>query len=110
MSRTVSQSVCDKESMKLKSVLLSAMLVVVAAAAQPAIGAPWRDAGGVRFDFQAQRQGSDGIQRQPQRDIRRGEQPPARDPRRDGRLTEEERRELRRDIDRANREIYKGRQ
>lgn len=38
-----------------------------------------------------------------ERDMRRGE----RDERRHGRLTEEERRELHRDLDRADREIYR---
>lgn len=88
-------------------ILLSAMLVVLAAATQPAAAGPWRDFGGGRFDAQAQRQRPGGAQRQPQRDFRRGERLPERDKRGEGRLTEEERRELRRDIDRANREIYK---
>lgn len=88
--------------------LVGAILIVLAAA--PAVAASWGDLHGGRFDIQAQRQGPDGVQRPPQQDSRRGERPPERDPRRDGRLTEEERRDLRRDIDRANREIYKGRQ
>ncbi|MBI4189983.1 MAG: hypothetical protein HY525_05535 [Betaproteobacteria bacterium] len=83
------------------------MLVVLAAATQPAAAGPWRDFGGGRFDVQAQRQRPGGAQRQPQRDFRR--ERPERDKRGDDRLTEEERRELRRDIERANREIYKGR-
>ena len=51
-----------------------------------------------------------GTQRQPPPDFRRAERMPEPERRPDGRLTEEERRDLRRDIDRANREIYKGRQ
>ena len=89
-------------------IVLSALLVVLSAAAQPSAAAPWGDLRGGRFEVQAQRQGAEGAQRRPQ-DDRRGDRPPERDPRRDGRLTEEERRDLRRDIDRANREIYKGR-
>lgn len=95
--------------MRLTNILLRTLLLATAVAAQPAAAGPWRDLGGGRFDVQAQRR-PDGMQRQPPGDFRRGERPPERDPRRDGRLTEEERRELRRDIDRANREIYKGRQ
>ena len=95
--------------MRLMKILLSAMLVVLAAATQPAAAGPWRDFGGGRFDVQAQRQRPGDFQRPPQRDFRRGERPPERDKRGDGRLTDEERRDLRRDIDRANREIYKGR-
>ncbi len=58
-----------------------------------------------------QRQPPGGFQRQPQRDYRR-EAPPERGQRSDGRMTDEERRNLNRDLDRANREIYKdkGRQ
>lgn len=77
-------------------------------ATQLAAAAPWADFGGMRFDVQAQRQRSDGFQRPPpQRDMRGQERPPERRP--DGRLTDEERRNLHRDLDRANREIYKGR-
>jgi len=89
-------------------IVLSAILAVLAAAAQPSAAAPWGDLRGGRLDVQAQRQQGDGAQRTPQ-DDRRGERPAERGPRPDGRLTEEERRDLRRDIDRANREIYKGR-
>ncbi len=112
-------------------ILIGMILTLSTVAAQPAAAAPWRDFGGGRFDAQAQRQRPGEFQRQPQRDFRRGERPPDRDFRRgerppdrdfrrgerpperdkrgDGRLTDEERRDLRRDIDRANREIYKGR-
>lgn len=90
-------------------ILIGMILALLAVAAQPAAAASWRNFGGGRFDVQAQRQRPGEFQRQPQRDSRRGERPPERDKRRDGRLTDEERRDLRRDIDRANREIYKGR-
>ena len=91
-------------------ILIGIVLALLAVAAQPAAAAPRRDFGGGRFDVQAQPRRPGEFQRQPQRDFRRGERLPERDKRGDGRLTEEERRELRRDIDRANREIYKGRQ
>ena len=44
-----------------------------------------------------------------QRDFGRQPMPPQRDQRAEGRMSEEERRNLHRDLDRANREIYKGR-
>ena len=90
-------------------ILTVAILVMAAAAAQPAAAGPWRDFGGGWFEVQAQRQRPGGFQRPPQRDFRR-EVPPERGQRGDGRLTEEERRDLHRDLDRANREIYKGQQ
>jgi len=89
-------------------ILIGALLALLTVAAQPAAAGPWRGFGAGWFDVQAQRQRPGEIQRQPQRDFRRGERPPERHKRREGRLTDEERRELRRDIDRANREIYKG--
>ena len=90
-------------------ILIGAMLTLATVTAQPAAAGPWRDFAGGRFDVQAQRQRPGGFQRQPQRDFRRSERP-QREQRPDGKLTEEERRELHRDLDRANREIYKGRQ
>ena len=76
--------------------------------AQPAAAGVGGEFGGLHFDVQAQRERSDGTQRPPpQRDLRSPERPPERRP--DGRLTDEERRNLHRDLDRANREIYKGR-
>ena len=91
-------------------ILISAILVVLAAGAQPA-AAQWRNFGGRHFEVQSQRPGPGGYQR-PQRDYRPDyRQPDYRQPDRrpDGRMTDEERRNLRRDLDRANREIYKGR-
>ena len=90
-------------------ILIGIVLALLAVAAQPAAAAPRRDFGGGRFNVQEQRQRPGEFQRQPQRDFRRSERPPERDNRREGRLTDDERRALRRDIDRANREIYKGR-
>jgi hypothetical protein len=90
-------------------ILIGTILTVMAAFAQPAAAGPRHGLTGGTFAVQAQRQPPGGSQRQPQRDFRRPEPPPERGQRSDGRLTEEERRALRRDIDRANREIYKGR-
>lgn len=96
-------------------ILMGVILALSAAVAQPAAAA-WRNFGGPHFDVQAQRQRPGGYQRQqpggyqrqqPQRDYRRPERQPERRP--DGRLTDDERRDLHRDLDRANREIYKGR-
>ncbi len=85
------------------------ILAFTAVLSQPAGAGPWRDFGGARFDIQSQqRQRPGGAQRPPQqRDYRQPERQPERRP--DGRLTDEERRNLHRDLDRANREIYKGR-
>jgi hypothetical protein len=86
------------------------MLALAAVLSQPVAAAPWRDHGGMRFDVQAQqrqRPGGGYQRQQPQRDYRQPERQPERRP--DGRLTDEERRNLHRDLDRANREIYKGR-
>jgi hypothetical protein len=96
-------------------ILIGAILTVMVAFAQPAAAGPWHDLTGGMFTVQAQRQPPGGFQRQPQpqpqpqRDFRGPDRPPEPGPRSDGRLTEDERRALRRDIDRANREIYKGR-
>lgn len=92
-------------------ILICALLAVVAIAAEPA-SAQWRHNGG-HFGVQQQRPSGPpgGYYQRPQRDYRPDyRQPDYRQPdRRDGRMTEEERRDLRRDLDRANREIYKGR-
>lgn len=86
-------------------ILLSVILVTLAAAAHPAAAGAWSDF--VRFEAQGQGRPG-GLQRPRERETQAPERPD-RGPRREGRLTEEERRDLRRDIDRANREIYKGR-
>jgi hypothetical protein len=54
-----------------------------------------------------QRHPPDRSQAPPQRDYRHAPQPD-RAPR-DGRMTDQDRRDLHRDLDRANRELYKGR-
>ena len=74
--------------------------------AQAAIAGPWD--GLVQVQAQMQQPHPNQFQRPPQRDFRRPEAPPDRQPR-DARMSEEERRNLHRDLDRANREIYKGR-
>ena len=88
-------------------ILIGMILALLAVAAQPTAAGPWRDFGGGRFDVQAQRQRPGDFQRPPQRDFRRGERPPEDNKNGVGRLSDDERRNLRRDIDRANREIYK---
>jgi len=91
--------------------LIGAIVLILATLAQPA-AAQWRNFGGRHYDVQSQRQGQGGYQR-PQREFRQPDyrQPDYRQPdrRSEGRMTDEERRNLRRDLDRANREIYKGR-
>jgi hypothetical protein len=60
--------------------------------------------------FHGQRQGQGPAPNQfQQRDYGRQQMAPQRDQRADGRMSEEDRRNLHRDLDRANREIYKGR-
>ena len=76
-------------------------------AATPAAANPWRNGGG--FHVQMQRPSPDRYQRQPQRDFRNPQQQPPDRGQRDGRMTDQERRDLHRDLDRANRELYKGR-
>ncbi len=83
--------------------LLGVFVVVMAVLSQPAAAqsrgfGPWP---------QAQGQGAQS--REPaQREMRRERRaPPEREERRNHRLTDEERRDLRRDIDQADREIYR---
>jgi len=99
----------------MKKSLVGTTLALLALVVQPAVAAQWHGYGGARFDVQAQRQRPGGYQRQqpqrefrnPEREFRQPERQPERRP--DGRLTDEERQNLHRDLDRANREIYKGR-
>lgn len=91
-------------------IMFVASVVLLAGIAQPALAGPLRDFGGGLIQTQLQQPRQDRFQREPQRDFRRPEQPPERGQRGDGRLTDEERRGLHRDLDRANREIYKGQQ
>ena len=87
--------------------LLGALAIGIMVAAQPAVARPW--SGGLAPVLQAQGQ-------RDQRDMRREQRmapqrmAPQRGERPHGRLTDEERQELRRDIDKANREIYRRRQ
>lgn len=83
--------------------LLALLGLAIALSAQPAIAAPW--------DFRP------GLQQHERRNAQRPPQPPYPGDRRDQRaapqrddrqrLTDEERRDLRRDLDRANRELYR---
>lgn len=94
----------------MKVLLFGAVLALTALIGEPACAGPWHGFSGALVQAQMQRSRPGQFQRQPQQDFRRAEQPPERAPQRgDGRLTEEERRNLHRDLDRANREIYKGR-
>lgn len=94
----------------MKVLVFGAVIALAALIAKPACAGPWHGFGGAQVQAQMQRPRPEQFQRQPQRDFRGAEQPPERAPQRgDGRLTEEERRNLHRDLDRANREIYKGR-
>ena len=92
-------------------VLAGTILVLSALTPPPATAGSWRGIGGGGMNLQMQQQRPGGFQRQPQRqpqrDFQRQDRAPDRRP--DGRLTDEERRDLHRDLDRANREIYKGR-
>lgn len=86
--------------------LMTAMVMaaLMAGLATPAAANGWRNG---FFDAQLQRPHGERFQRPPQRDFRH---PPQQDRGgRDGRMTEQERRDLHRDLDRANRELYKGR-
>ena len=85
------------------------LLTLIAAAlllAQPAAEArDFRQGGGARVQ-QEQQFKRGGTPQKPDRDRFQRAEPEKRKP---GRLTQEERRELHRDLDRANREIYRRR-
>ena len=93
--------------------LLSTVLTLSVMMALPAAAGQWRGHGGGGMNVQMQqpgryqRQPQRQPERQPQRDFQRQDRTPDRRP--DGRLTDDERRNLHRDLDRANREIYNGR-
>ena len=90
------------------TVLMKAVVNLLGMAVQTVLADTWPAFGGGRMlNVQAQPQRPEGMERRPQQDLRRPTPPPER--RQDSRLTEEERRDLRRDVDRAGREIYKGR-
>lgn len=112
--------------MHMKKILITAILGLLVIA-QP-VAAQWRHQGGRSYDggrhlgVQSQRPRQGGYDRgqPPQRDFRQPDRREFRQPERggdyrqpdrrhDGRLNDEERSNLRRDLDRANREIYKGR-
>jgi hypothetical protein len=94
--------------------LLGALAIGIMVAAQPAAARPW--SGGFAPMLQAQGQRDPRDMRRDKRDMRRDQRmapqrmAPERDERARGRLTDEERQDLRRDIDKANREIYRRRQ
>lgn len=98
-------------------VVLGALVVGIMVAAQPVAARPW--SGGFApylQQAQDQRMSPRGQEKRGQRDFRRDQRMPPqrmvpeRDERARGRLTDEERQDLRRDIDKANREIYRRRQ
>ena len=112
--------------MHMKKILITAILGLLVIA-QP-VAAQWRHQGGRSYDggrhlgVQSQRPRQGGYDRGqlPARDFRQPDRRDLRQPERggdyrqpdrrhDGRLNDEERSNLRRDLDRANREIYKGR-
>jgi hypothetical protein len=90
--------------------ILFVISVLITLVSQSAWSAGWPASDGL-LRVQMQRQRPGGYERQAPRDFRRPEQPPQPAPgqRPNGRLTDDERRDLHRDLDRANREIYKGR-
>ena len=84
-------------------------LAVICALLTPAV-ADARDGQSSRGGMQLQAQGQQGQQgKKAQGQLSRGERAKRaeHDKRQQGRLTEEERRELHKDLDRANREIYR---
>src|SRR5258706_4586444 len=104
-------------------ILIGVILTVLAAFAQPALAGPGRDWRGGAMPAQMPRaqpgqfqrqpgqfQRQPQFERQPNRDFRRPEPPPQPPQRPGGRLTDVERRDLNRDLDRANREIYRRQQ
>lgn len=96
--------------------LLGALAIGIIAAAQPVAARPWSGGSAPVLQAQDQRMYPRGQERRGQRDMRREQRmapqrmAPERDERARGRLTDEERQDLRRDIDKANREIYRRRQ
>ena len=90
-------------------VLLGVVVAAIAVLSQPATADPRGFGPWVQAQWQGKRaQPARGPMQREQREPRREQQmAPERDERPRGRLTDEERRELRRDIDQANREIYR---
>jgi hypothetical protein len=95
-------------------ILRVAIVTMVTAVAGTLLAPPLAQGGGWGVGFAPVLQ-SQGSQKQGDalrgrgRDTRGGREarPPNRDDRRQGRMTDEERRDLHRDLDRANREIYR---
>ncbi|MEK6593428.1 MAG: hypothetical protein AABZ67_10105 [Pseudomonadota bacterium] len=82
--------------------LIALMVGMAAMSSQPAVAASWGYAPGL------QGQGQRGPAQHDQREMRRERRvTPERDERPRHRLTDDERRDLRRDIDQADREIYR---
>ena len=102
--------------------LLGAFAIGIIVAAQPVAARPWSGGLAPVLQAQDQRMYPRGQEKRGQRDdVRRDQRMapqrmapermvPERDERARGRLTDEERQDLRRDIDKANREIYRRRQ
>ena len=106
--------------------LLGALAIGIMAAAQPVAARPWSGGPVPVLQGQDQRMYPRGQERRGQRDQRDMRRDPRMGPERDmrrdprrapegdersrGRLTDEERQDLRQDIDKANREIYRRRQ
>jgi hypothetical protein len=88
---------------------LAGMIFALGLAALPAAADHERGRGlGLRPDFRAQQAPPGQFRGDPRRDFRRERPPEPREPSQ-GRLTDEERRDLRRDLDKANRELYRPR-
>src|SRR5262245_46218360 len=85
---------------------LTLVLAVAAIALSPCAGAQgWRGPHGPTMQGQPMKKGEPGGGREYRGGPER--RPPARDERHQGRMSDEERRALHQDLDRANREIYK---
>jgi len=82
-----------------------AMLAALAVGPHPANAAP--GGFGAWLQAQDQRQTRKSMQPAPRDQRRENQQAPQRDQRTDSRLTDKERRELRRDVDQADRDIYR---
>lgn len=90
-------------AVKLVFSLLIALLAMAASAAHA-----WDGTREKYAETQAADKGSEEARRFPRREAAIANHAPRREHRPEGRLSDEERRALRRDVDRANREIYKA--
>jgi hypothetical protein len=89
---------------KLLLIIATATLI----APLPAGAGGWDMGWSPMLQAQGQKKGGGGQFQRGGRDFQRGQPDrPQRDERRQGRMTDEERRELHKDLDRANREIYR---